>query len=133
MRSRWLVLWALACVAGALDASWTQYSDRASLPRSKVWRDTMRARLEGVAVEGLSPTDRRAVERLRAMLQEEEGWAPEAEPGWGTAAMGAAVLVAVAAVLARLRGRAGAALGGGRRLSAAAERAARLRAVEKRQ
>ena len=61
----------------ALSAEWTQYSDSASLPMSKRYRDDMREKLTKIDIASLNEVDRRKVLKLRHLLTEVEDDSPE--------------------------------------------------------
>ena len=51
-----------------MTAEWTEYSDSASLPMSKAYRDQLRERLLKLNIASLKDTDRAKVERLLKAL-----------------------------------------------------------------
>lgn len=62
---------ALACVCCGLDIKWSQYSNRASLPRSKRWRDEMREKLANVDLDAVAASDRDTVRWLKGVLDDD--------------------------------------------------------------
>jgi len=52
----------------AVDMSWTQYSDSASLPMSKIKREELREKLSKLDFEMLSERDRNTAERMMRAL-----------------------------------------------------------------
>jgi len=81
----------------ALSASWQQYSGRASLPRSKKWRDQMRAQVNKIDVSTLSGAERGKVLQMREWLAEDdyvEPWLPVGLAPAAAAAIGVVLLVA---------------------------------------
>lgn len=59
----------IACVsANDLKAEWTQFSDSASLPMSKQYRDQVRERIEKIDLNSLSSEERAKIEHLKEAL-----------------------------------------------------------------
>eukprot|EP00039_Didymoeca_costata_P012218 m.175172 g.175172 ORF g.175172 m.175172 type:complete len:171 (+) comp15420_c0_seq2:337-849(+) len=69
---RLLVSCCIISTVSSLDAQWTSYSDRASLPRSKAWRDNMKKKLLKLDMSTLAAEDRRKAQKLLKMLKEDE-------------------------------------------------------------
>ena len=57
-----------ACVSADLKAEWTQFSDSASLPMSKQYRDQVRERIEKIDLNSLSSEERAKFEKLKEAL-----------------------------------------------------------------
>ena len=64
-----LLLLALSLVA--CEIQWTQYSDRADIPKSKKARDRMREKLKEIDASRLTTEDRAAYFRLSEILSED--------------------------------------------------------------
>lgn len=56
------------CFVHGLDLSWTQYSDRASLPYSTRARDDLRASLDRISTEHLSGSEKMRLRQLKRVL-----------------------------------------------------------------
>lgn len=76
----------------SLSAEWTQYSDSASIPMSKVYRDSIRARLKAIDISALNETERQNVARLLSLLDH------ESVDGQGTSSSGFLLQVTLFAV-----------------------------------
>lgn len=67
-----VIFFLFLCVgASALQAEWTQYSESASLPMSKKYRDQLRERLQGIDESMLPPDQQAKIARLKLLLNEE--------------------------------------------------------------
>ena len=62
-------LWSLTLARSEIQ--WTQYSDRADIPKSKKARDRMREKLKEIDPSRLPADDRAAYERLSEILNED--------------------------------------------------------------
>ena len=60
------------CAISGMKAEWTQYSDSASLPMSKQYRDDLRARLQTIDPSSLKESDRKKVAQLLKLLDEKQ-------------------------------------------------------------
>ena len=67
-----VILLLFLCIgASALQADWTQYSESASLPMSKKYRDQLRERLQGIDESILPPDQQAKIAKLKLLLNEE--------------------------------------------------------------
>jgi hypothetical protein len=63
-----------AWTSSCLHVEWEQYSDSASLPMSKRYRDELRAKLSKIDIESLNSEHRQKIERLKQMLSEDTSY-----------------------------------------------------------
>ena len=69
-----LYLWfalSLCNTCHSIHASWEEYSESASLPMSKKYREDLRDRLDKIDFSRISHDERVKVERLRSLLRED--------------------------------------------------------------
>lgn len=73
LRRRCLIPWLAALILDSgrgIDLSWTQYSDRASLPQSQYSRESLRASLDRIDTNKLEVPDMLKVHNLKRLLDE---------------------------------------------------------------
>mmetsp|Transcript_10889 Transcript_10889/g.24740 ORF Transcript_10889/g.24740 Transcript_10889/m.24740 type:complete len:174 (+) Transcript_10889:52-573(+) len=63
--------------AVAIEMEWTSYSDRADLPMSTAWREQMKAKMQKIDTDALSPAERAKYKALWKRLEGE----PSSERG----------------------------------------------------
>lgn len=83
-------------VFGELKAEWTQYSDSASLPMSKQYRDQLRDRINKIDMNTLSGEERANIERLKNALREDDFYDYSDISSWATYPVLTAAIVVLA-------------------------------------